>query len=443
MDMGLFVWKMLVTPLDLFVFALLASWVTGRLEGAAFAVREKGQLLLGVGAFLLQGGALLARSDGLSVCVTFVYVFLSICLKTKSGRLRAFGKTLVLLLLFISPLNTAFFLLQACGVAAYAGGEGDVLLWGAGAVLDGLIVAFIWRVRRYRSAVLLRFGKGEVALIALIFLLTVLLGASLDPAAGVLSEEALRAPSARFFLGVIAGTVALVNALFLLMIWKNKAAAYYQYLNREQQRYIENELRYFEVYKSAQTDLRAFRHDMKHHISHLQRLCGEGDMAQVRGYVRQMQENWEHAADSLYHTGDDTVDSILNAKAWLMKKEHIQLVLSGAFAGNLPVSPFDLCAIFSNALDNAAEETRGVQGERYVSVSIGRTDYYYIVSIENPLRAEGGEREEKKDRRDHGFGLSSIREKAERNGGAVRIQKGGGRFLLEVFLPVARFTAQK
>ncbi len=432
MELGLFIWKLLLVPLDLFAFTMLTSWVTGRFDW------ERKQVLLGMGALLLQAGALFTRSDEFSLCVTFGYVFLSICLKTHRGRLRAFGNTLVLIFLFVCPLNTVFFVLEVCGVAAYTG-EGDFLLWGAGALLDILIAAFVWRMRHYRSDVLLRFSKGEVALIVLIFFLTILLGVSLDPATGVLSEEALEAPSARFFLGVIAVTTVLVNGLFLLMMWKNKTSDYYRYLNLEHRQYIENELRYFEVYKSAQTDLRAFRHDMKHHISYLQQLCDGGDLDKIRAYVRELDGNWEHAAQSLHHTGDDTVDSIFNAKAWLMRKENIRFVLSGAFAGKLSISPFDLCAIFSNALDNAVQAVRRVDGDRFVAVTICRSDYYYMVSIENPL-GTAEEHRTGKEARDHGFGLSSIREKAERNGGDIRIQKGGGRFLLELYLPVAPFT---
>ena len=98
MELGLFIWKLLLVPLDLFAFTMLTSWVTGRFDW------ERKQVLLGMGALLLQAGALFTRSDEFSLCVTFGYVFLSICLKTHRGRLRAFGNTLVLIFLFVCYL---------------------------------------------------------------------------------------------------------------------------------------------------------------------------------------------------------------------------------------------------------------------------------------------------------------------------------------------------
>ena len=45
-------------------------------------------------------------------------------------------------------------------------------------------------------------------------------------------------------------------------------------------------------------------------------------------------------------------------------------------------------------------------------------------------------RTSKDDPRNHGFGLFSIREKTEKNGGSVQIQRIEGVFLLSIFLPI-------
>lgn len=234
--------------------------------------------------------------------------------------------------------------------------------------------------------------------------------------------------------------VVIADVLCFISLWKSKTTDYFKQLEQRNKQYIEQELQYFEIYKKSQEDIRKFRHDIKHHITHIEQLCEMGSLSDVQKYLRDVQGKWEKTAKTLFHTGDDNVDAILNAKIHKMQMVQIKFKLFGAFANALPMSPFDICTIFANALDNAIEANQRIFDEknRFISLSIGRSDLYYMISMENAMTVDipyTGQTT-KQDRLNHGYGLRSIREKVEQNGGTMTITTEDELFRLEIMLPI-------
>lgn len=233
--------------------------------------------------------------------------------------------------------------------------------------------------------------------------------------------------------------VILTDALYFISLWKSKTTDYFKRLEQNNRQYIAQELEYFRVYKKSQDELRRFRHDMTHHFAMLAQLCERNDLPAAQTYLREVQKSWNAVAVRLYHTGDDTVDAILNAKVPQMEKSQIHFALSGAFAGPLPLSAFDLCSIFANALDNAIEANQKISGtrDRSISLFIGKSNFYYRIVLENamPENQPYTGQTTKADPANHGFGLRSIREKVRQSGGTVTISADGRRFRLELLLP--------
>lgn len=431
------VMEFFVIPCDLFMITMLISFVVGLDERKQLS--RKKEFFIGGLTFVFMAVSLMLQHDNLYIGAEFLYVCISIYLRTSSKRVQKFFSLTFLMLIAFMPLNTFIFILNVLGIT-FADSRSSAIATIA-VLADCAVIFWVFRQRKkYGDRMVIHFTPLEYALSILILFLTVFLGEILNPENGHISLSILENATDLFLLVAVTVVVVFNNMVFIFMIWRSKTSEYYKQLNIRNKQYIESELHYFEIYKHAQDDIRKFRHDMKHHIGRMEQLCKYKNYKKLHDYLHDFQDDWETITHLLYQTGDDNVDAILNARGLQFQNKNIQFSLSGAFANKLRLSPFDLCTIFSNAIDNAIEENQRIDSDsqRYISFSIRRNHYYYVVTIENPLNDPTGnsERTKKKDKSNHGFGLYSIREKAEKNGGTITMRQEQDRFILDILLPI-------
>lgn len=388
--------------------------------------------------------AIILRNDGIYILVMLAYTCVCIWSLTSEKRIKTVFTTLLLILIAGFPLNTLVFVLNVMGISL-VDGEKDALLSACTAFADFLVIFWVYRQRKkYEDEMAIRFNIVEYGAAIFLFLLTTFLGLILNPITGDLNALVLETGSGDFLVTMLTLLVVFNNVFFLVMVWRSKTTDYYQRLNELNAQYVENELQYFESYKQAQEDIRAFRHDMKHHMNRLAQFCEENDTEALAAYLEHFQKEWVKVGDHLYQTGNDHIDAILNGRMTQFRKSRINVEVSGSFMAPLQLTSFDTCAIFANAVDNAIEENKRleVDDERWIRLSIRKNQRYYVVSLENPLahskKLTG--RTSKDDPRNHGFGLYSIREKTEKNGGSIQIERENGCFTLKIFLPYEPFT---
>lgn len=171
---------------------------------------------------------------------------------------------------------------------------------------------------------------------------------------------------------------------------------------------------------------RAFRHDIKNHLSVLDGLLRAGQLNEARSYL----EKLEAAAGALsppVQTGSPAVDVLLGEKLELARAAGIRTEI--ALPRDCGAEDFDLCVIFANALDNAIQACREVQGERTIQVQGRRQGDFYLLAFENtcvpgPLPPMG-------------VGLSNVRAIAGKYQGDVLREKTDGRFRLHVLLNIS------
>ena len=171
---------------------------------------------------------------------------------------------------------------------------------------------------------------------------------------------------------------------------------------------------------------RAFRHDVKNHLSVLDGLLGGGKLEEGRAYLKKL----EAVSASLSfpcQTGSPVVDILLGEK--LGMAEGIAAEVSLLLPRPCGIDDLDLCVIFANALDNAIAACRRGQGTGFIRVAGERQGDFYLLTFENscpegplpPART----------------GLSNIRSAAEKYHGAVLTEKAGRRFALHVLLNIS------
>ena len=185
-------------------------------------------------------------------------------------------------------------------------------------------------------------------------------------------------------------------------------------------------------------------HDLKHQIDGLR---AETDAEKRKEWLDAMEQDL-NANEITLDTGNKVLDAVLGAKSLRAKKNHIQMtyVIDGKLLYFLHVT--DICSIFGNAIDNAIENTVLITEEekRLIHITVSEKKNFVIIKIanycENPVVISPGKIPEttKTDRKNHGFGLKSIRQSAEKYGGAVTIAMEQNWFELKILLPEKQET---
>lgn len=194
----------------------------------------------------------------------------------------------------------------------------------------------------------------------------------------------------------------------------------------------------FLVKKESTEQIMQQCHDLKNQFRVLQL---SSDTGLRRQYMEQLQKTIDRY-DSLYQTGNETLDIILSEKALRCQEEQIQLICMLRGEPLSFLSPVDLCTIFGNALDNALEGLAGVADpdKRRIQVRMTQENSLLFIRFENPyehaLHWDGYKlATTKADEAGHGYGLKGIRYAAEKYQGHVVIDADGGVFVLTVMLP--------
>ena len=164
-------------------------------------------------------------------------------------------------------------------------------------------------------------------------------------------------------------------------------------------------------------------HDMRHRIDVWERQGGAVDPEEI-DEIRQMIDIY----DSGIRTGNEVLDTILTERSLYCEKAgiHLSCIADGEKLGFL--STGDLCSLFGNAVENAIEAVSRVpdQDDRNISLRVRENRGMLIITVENsftgdvPL-SEGLPQSSKGDEQNHGFGLKSIRNVAEKYGGELSI----------------------
>lgn len=180
-------------------------------------------------------------------------------------------------------------------------------------------------------------------------------------------------------------------------------------------------------------------HDLRHQI----RTLGAGgavvDQAALDDLAREVS-----IYDSAVATGNDALDTILTEKGLVCERRDITLTVMADGGALGRMAPADLYALFGNALDNAIEAVAALDdpARRSITLVVRRTMGCVSIHVENfcagerRFSADGLPETTKADRANHGFGVRSMRQIAERYGGTFSAEVDGGIFRLDVILPL-------
>lgn len=170
---------------------------------------------------------------------------------------------------------------------------------------------------------------------------------------------------------------------------------------------------------------RAFRHDIKNHLSVLDGLLKNGNFEQAQSYLQKL-EAVTGELSFPFHTGNPVVDVLLGDKLELAKANGIKSEVSIALPQPCDVDNLDLCVIFANALDNAIRACSQVHAPQLIRIVGEQQGDFFMLEFENTCPPEALPA--------MGIGLSNVKAVAEKYGGAITIEKSSTVFRLNVLL---------
>ena len=236
-----------------------------------------------------------------------------------------------------------------------------------------------------------------------------------------------------FIAGGIAALIFVLLEYLLQRIMKreeDKTIIYQNKLMKQQMDEIEN------IYMT----MRGWRHDYHNHLQSLKGYLSLNKVDQMKNYLNELETDLD-SIDTLYHSGNLQLDSILNAKLSIAEKGQIRIHCDASIPPQLHVSDLDLCVILGNLLDNAIESCRKIKNpdERFIRVYIGILKKQLYISITNATSETVKQRTDHyftTKRGDHGHGLKRVDQVVKKYDGYLNRQNEPGVFATEIILPL-------
>ena len=236
-----------------------------------------------------------------------------------------------------------------------------------------------------------------------------------------------------FIAGGIAALIFILLEYLLQRIMKreeDKTIIYQNKLMKQQMDEIEN------IYMT----MRGWRHDYHNHLQSLKGYLSLNKVEQMKNYLNELETDLD-SIDTLYHSGNLQLDSILNAKLAIAEKGQIRIHCDASIPPQLHVSDLDLCVILGNLLDNAIESCRKIKNpdERFIRVYIGILKKQLYISITNATSETVKQRTDHyftTKRGDHGHGLKRVDQVVKKYDGYLNRQNEPGVFATEIILPL-------
>ena len=242
---------------------------------------------------------------------------------------------------------------------------------------------------------------------------------------------------------IVAAAIGLffINVLVFTLFARSQRNAEQLRTYELQQKQNEMQSRSIERLESSYTLMRELRHDMQNQLVVLNSLVETEKYDELKAYIKTMMNTVDEAA-FMTISGQSAVDAILNDKLAAAHKAKVATSFDIAkLDGELFARPMDLCIILANALDNALEACAKLPegAEKYIKLKIARTEDYIVISCANPTaeapKQVGGRFvSDKKDAKNHGFGLQSIMDTAKKYRGEHMTRCEDGVFTIIVKL---------
>lgn len=221
-------------------------------------------------------------------------------------------------------------------------------------------------------------------------------------------------------------------------------------LYRRQQgvRILQEQKNTLEAQLENQQRIRKMKHDMKGHTVTLSGLLAAGKYGEARDYLKGVEEQMDTLQRQF--CANPYINAVLIHYVGKLEQMGAEC-RTDIQVGEEELPYMELCRILSNGLENACDALKELEGgagssadKQEVSVQMKYNRNYLLIRIRNRCRDElyverGTIPATDKKGHDHGFGLVTVKEAAERLDGDMACYTEGGNFVLDVMIPCGAF----
>ncbi len=194
---------------------------------------------------------------------------------------------------------------------------------------------------------------------------------------------------------------------------------------------------HFEALEESQEKTVIYRHDMRHHLALINSYLTDNNGKAAQKYIAKVVKNIDGATIQKY-CSNYTVNLILYSHIAHAKKDGIEVETQIDLPEENHVSDMDLCVVFGNAIENAANACRSILGEkdRFIKIVCKNKNDKLFIQITNSIE---GEVEFVDDmpvsyEENHGLGTKSIAAVAQKYGGVYSFSAEDGIFTTSVII---------
>lgn len=208
---------------------------------------------------------------------------------------------------------------------------------------------------------------------------------------------------------------------------------------------LDMQYNYYLNIQESQNKVKKLYHDINNHMACIKSLYNEKE--DVDEYIDSIDKEM-HDFQNEFNTENMILDIILNEKKMLCEKNNIDLFCNINFSKCRFIEMADVCAIFSNILDNAIEACNSIDSDTiHKNINIRGTvvKSYYVIKCENSKVNKVKIKNNKvfttkEDKFIHGIGLESVKSSLKKYNGEFKIEDLENKFIIKIYIPLQNMT---
>lgn len=170
---------------------------------------------------------------------------------------------------------------------------------------------------------------------------------------------------------------------------------------------------HMDEFLEAKDDMRAIRHNIKNNMTMIGGFISDNKPEEALKLIDKIVGDI-YRTSACIHTGDTSMDSIINKEVSIMKEHHIEFKEKYGIITIGSITETDLALILGLALDNAIEAVDKIKdGEKTISLNIHTNSNYLIVTITNSIVPGSHIKFDRTskiiDSENHGYGVREIK----------------------------------
>lgn len=203
-------------------------------------------------------------------------------------------------------------------------------------------------------------------------------------------------------------------------------------------KYLKLKLQSYEENKKLSMILSKFKHDLKNHILCMRILMKNNKYKELDEYFSQISNDISKTMTN-FNTGNDVIDAVLNSKVALANYYKIPVKVEVSDYIRIKIKDFEICAILSNLLDNAIEASSKI-ADKEIKIKISSLPNCIIIIIsnkikENILLSNPKLNTTKKDKLNHGIGLTIVDDIIKKYNGTISFYIDNEYFNVNIGIP--------